>query len=199
MDVQMPELDGLDATRQICERWPEESRPHIVAMTANALPEDREACFAAGMNDYVAKPIRTEELVAALKRVRPLADGGGAAGAVAHVSLDDGALQTLRGLGGDQFLDEVIDAFLADAPELVATLRRSLDSRNCEELRRAAHTLKSNGATLGAERFSELCQTLEQQAKSGELDDAAELVERIEQEYRPLEEALSALRSESHA
>ena len=58
MDMQMPELDGLDASRLICERWPPESRPHIVAMTANALPEDREACFAAGMNDYVAKPIR---------------------------------------------------------------------------------------------------------------------------------------------
>ena len=60
MDVQMPDLDGLDATRQICERWPAESRPQIIAMTANALPEDREACFAAGMNDYVAKPIRAE-------------------------------------------------------------------------------------------------------------------------------------------
>jgi PAS domain S-box-containing protein len=198
MDVQMPELDGLDATRQICERWPEETRPHIVAMTANALPEDREACFAAGMNDYVAKPIRAEELVAALKRVRPLADGGGTDG-VAHVSLDDGALATLRGLGGDEFLGEVIDAFLADAPELVATLRRSLDERSSEELRRAAHTLKSNGATLGAEHFAELCRTLEQQARSGELDGAADLVEQIEQEYRPLEEALSALRSESPA
>jgi Response regulators consisting of a CheY-like receiver domain and a winged-helix DNA-binding domain len=77
MDVQMPELDGLDATRRICERWPEETRPQIIAMTANALPEDREACFAAGMNDYVAKPIRAEELVAALKRVKPLANGGG--------------------------------------------------------------------------------------------------------------------------
>src|SRR5207237_3182770 len=75
MDVQMPELDGLDATRQICERWPEETRPHIVAMTANALPEDREACFAAGMNDYVAKPIRAAEVVAALKSAKPLASG----------------------------------------------------------------------------------------------------------------------------
>ena len=72
MDVQMPELDGLDASRRICERWPPESRPHIIAMTANALPEDREACFAAGMNDYVAKPIRGDELAAALKRARPL-------------------------------------------------------------------------------------------------------------------------------
>ena len=200
MDVQMPHLDGLDATRQICERWPEESRPHIVAMTANALPEDREACFAAGMNDYVAKPIRAEELATALKRVKPLANGHGGSVAVGHVSLDDGALGNLRDLGGDEFLGEVIDAFLADAPALLATLRSSLDTQNSEELRRAAHTLKSNGATLGAAEFAELCRTLEQRAKEGELDGASEeLVDRIEQEYRPLEEALSALRSESPA
>jgi HPt (histidine-containing phosphotransfer) domain-containing protein len=168
-------------------------------MTANALPEDREACFAAGMNDYVAKPIRAEELVAALKRARPLSNGGGGSAEVAPVSLDDEALGNLRDLGGDEFLGEVIDAFLADAPELVAALRRSLDGANTEELRRAAHTLKSNGATLGAEQFAELCRTLEQRAKADELDGASELVERIEQEYRPLEEALSTLRSESLA
>ena len=199
MDVQMPELDGLDATRRIYERWPAESRPHIIAMTANALPEDREACFAAGMNDYVAKPIRAEELVAALKRVKPLAAAGNGLDRVGYVSLDDGALTNLRELGGDDFLGEVIDAFLADAPELIATLRRSLDGQATEELRRAAHTLKSNGATLGAEEFAELCRTLEQQAKSGELEGASQLVDRIEQEYRPLEEALTALRSEAPA
>jgi PAS domain S-box-containing protein len=199
MDVQMPELDGLDATRQICERWSEESRPHIVAMTANALPEDREACFAAGMNDYVAKPIRAEELVAALKRVRPLAGGDGGSDQVDYVSLDDGALESLRDLGGDEFLGEVISAFLADAPGLISTLRRSLEDGSAEELRRAAHTLKSNGATLGAAGFAELCRDLEHRAKAGELDGAAELVDRIEQDYAPLEEALSALRSESPA
>ncbi|HKD93274.1 MAG TPA: GAF domain-containing protein [Gaiellaceae bacterium] len=197
MDVQMPELDGLDATREICERWPDETRPHIVAMTANALPEDREACFAAGMNDYVAKPIRAEELVAALKRAKPLANGDLAA--VGYVSLDDGALGSLRDLGGDEFLAEVIDAFLGDAPELIATLRRSVDEQSPEELRRAAHTLKSNGATLGAEVFAELCRTLEHQAKAGELDGASELVDRVEQEYQALEKALSALRTESPA
>jgi PAS domain S-box-containing protein len=198
MDVQMPELDGLDATRRIVERWPAGIRPHIVAMTANALPEDREACFAAGMNDYVAKPIRAEELAAALKRVRPLrTNGDGASDTVEDISLDDDALQNLRDLGGDEFLAEVIDAFLADAPELLATLRRSLDDGSTEELRRAAHTLKSNGATLGAEGFADRCRTLEQRAKSGELDGAAELVDRIEAEYRPLEEALAALRAGS--
>jgi PAS domain S-box-containing protein len=199
MDVQMPELDGLDATRRIVERWPAESRPHIVAMTANALPEDREACFAAGMDDYVAKPIRPEELVAALKRVKPLGNGDGASARVELISLDDGALKNLRDLGGDDFLGEVIDAFLADAPQLLATLRSSLADGSADELRRAAHTLKSNGATLGAEGFAELCRTLEQRAKAGELDGAAELVERIERAYGQLDEALTALRSESPA
>ncbi|MFL5916036.1 MAG: GAF domain-containing protein [Gaiellaceae bacterium] len=196
MDVQMPELDGLDATRTICERWPVETRPHIIAMTANALPEDREACFAAGMNDYVAKPIRAEELAAALKRAKPLSlNGESGSDTFESITLDDGALQNLRQLGGDDFLGEVIDAFLADAPGLLTTLRRSLDDGSTEELRRAAHTLKSNGATLGAEGFAELCRTLEQRAKAGELDDAAELVDRIETEYQPLEEALAALRA----
>jgi CheY-like chemotaxis protein len=66
MDVQMPEMDGLEATRQIVARWPPSERPRIIAMTANAMDEDREACFAAGMDDYVPKPIRMNELVRAL-------------------------------------------------------------------------------------------------------------------------------------
>jgi len=70
MDVQMPEMDGLDASRRICSRWPAGSRPRIIAMTANAMIEDREACFAAGMDDYLAKPVRSEELADALGRVR---------------------------------------------------------------------------------------------------------------------------------
>ena len=71
MDVQMPEMDGLEATRQILARWPKrKDRPHIIAMTANAMRSDREMCLAAGMDDYVAKPIRVPELMAALKKVK---------------------------------------------------------------------------------------------------------------------------------
>jgi PAS domain S-box-containing protein len=73
MDVQMPEMDGLDASRRICAQWPAESRPRIIAMTANAMIEDREACFAAGMDDYLAKPVRPEELAEALSRARTYA------------------------------------------------------------------------------------------------------------------------------
>jgi CheY-like chemotaxis protein len=70
MDVQMPEMDGLEASRRITAQWPKDARPRIVAMTANAMAGDREMCLAAGMDDYVTKPIRVEQLVEALNRVQ---------------------------------------------------------------------------------------------------------------------------------
>jgi PAS domain S-box-containing protein len=84
MDVQMPEMDGLEATRAICQEWSHQVRPRIIAMTANAMQEDREACLAAGMDDYVSKPIRVEELVGALGKCRPLTSAAHA------LSSDDG-------------------------------------------------------------------------------------------------------------
>jgi CheY-like chemotaxis protein len=71
MDVQMPEMDGLEATKRICARWPAGERPRIVAMTANAMQGDREMCLVAGMDDYITKPIRVDRLAAALGEVRP--------------------------------------------------------------------------------------------------------------------------------
>ena len=174
MDVQMPELDGLDASRRICERWSAGVRPRIVAMTANAMAEDREACFAAGMDDYVAKPVRPEALAEALGRARPV---GGAT---------EAAIENLRELGDDEFVAELIDTFLDDAPDLLAALR----SDDPEEVRRGAHTLKSNGATFGAEDFSALCRELEARAKDGRLADAGGLAGEIEQSYQRLEERL---------
>jgi CheY-like chemotaxis protein len=192
MDVQMPELDGLDASRRICERWPAGERPRIVAMTANALPEDREACFEAGMDDYVAKPIRPDALAEALKRVKPAPRDAG-------VRVDGTALESLRAVGGDEFVAEVIDAFLADAPMLLETARRALAESDAPELRRAAHTLKSNGATLGAAEFAELCRELEQQAKEDRLADAPRLLARVEDAYRSLAETLAALQPRATA
>ena len=190
MDVQMPELDGLDASRRISERWPAEVRPRIIAMTANAMREDREACFAAGMDDYVAKPIRPHELAEALSRARPLGDSRAEA-----AGLDASAIESLRELDGEAFLAEVIDTFVGEAPALVATLRTAYEQDDREGLRRAAHTLKSNGQTFGAGRFSELCRELEERARSRELDGAGELIDRVEREYAALEQTLAALRS----
>ncbi len=197
MDVQMPELDGLDASRRICERWPAEVRPRIIAMTANALPEDREACFAAGMDDYIAKPIRPNELGEALGHARSLEGTRPESVEGAGASLDASAVESLRELGGEGFVVEVIDTFLSDAPALVATLRTTHEQGDTEELRRAAHTLKSNGQTFGAGRFSDLCRDLEKRARSEKLDGTTELLDRIEHEYAALEETLAALRSTS--
>ena len=71
MDVQMPEMDGLEATRHIRMQWPAEQAPWIIAMTAHAMEGDRERCLAAGMNDYIAKPVEVRQLDAALERARP--------------------------------------------------------------------------------------------------------------------------------
>jgi HPt (histidine-containing phosphotransfer) domain-containing protein len=168
-------------------------------MTANALPEDREACFAAGMDDYVAKPIRPDALAEALGRVRRVGRDATSPAERADTALDgaelDGAaLESLRELGGDDFLAEVIDTFLADMETLLATLRRALAEGDAAEVRRMAHTLKSNGATLGATEFAELCRALEKQAKDGRLEDAPALVARIEVESLSLEQVLGTVR-----
>jgi HPt (histidine-containing phosphotransfer) domain-containing protein len=156
--------------------------------------EDRQACFAAGMDDYVAKPIRLDDLAEALRRVRPLGDREARAKAPGN-GLDAHAIDSLRELGGDGFVVEVIDTFLSDAPALVAALRTTNEQGDREALRRAAHTLKSNGEIFGARRFSKLCRELEEHARSGELDGTAELLDRIEREYAALEQTLAALRS----
>ncbi|HEY2802558.1 MAG TPA: GAF domain-containing protein, partial [Actinomycetota bacterium] len=148
-DVQMPEMDGLEATRRIIERWSGD-RPRIVAMTAEAMAGDRERCLAAGMDDYITKPIRVDELVAAIEHTprrgsAPLrtTDGAGGNGS-GDSEIDTTVLSRLsEGTGGDAgFVQELIDQFLTDAPQLVVAARNALKSGNVDDLRRAAHTLK---------------------------------------------------------
>ena len=108
-------------------------------------------------------------------------------------AVDSAALDRLRESVGEEFLGELVGAFLDDAPAKLTTLRDAFERGDAEEARRAAHTLKSNGATFGAEGFSELCRQLEEKAKAGLLADGAELVERAEAEYARVEGALAAL------
>jgi PAS domain S-box-containing protein len=174
MDVHMPEMDGLEATRRIYQRWATR-RPRIVALTANALEGDREACLAAGMDDYISKPIREEELASALRRVAPRRPGA---------TLDISALDRLReAVGTEQALAELTRTFLSDTDRLLEELRRDLGAERPQEVRRHAHTLKSTAASFGASELSELCQSLEDLAGKGSLDAAAALLPRIEAEF----------------
>jgi signal transduction histidine kinase/DNA-binding response OmpR family regulator len=192
-DVQMPEMDGLEATREIVRRWPEGERPWIVAMTAEAMAGDRERCLEAGMNDYVTKPIRPEELAAAIRRSPSRAGRPATA-----PTTDDGPLDvaTFRSfvdtMGADDrgFVEEVIEEFLADAPGLVEAMRAGLDVGDADGVRRAAHTLKSNGSTFGARGLAALSAALEVSAKDGDLSDGERAVDGIAEELARVDEAL---------
>jgi CheY-like chemotaxis protein/anti-sigma regulatory factor (Ser/Thr protein kinase) len=212
MDVQMPEMDGLEATRSICREWPPEQRPRIIAMTANVMKEDREACLSAGMNDYLGKPIRVEELVAALNKCQPLAKAvasvlpdeptpaevvkEGAPDEAAEDILDPKALEKLREMvGGDaDFLAELIDTFLEDAPQMLAEMSQAVEDGDATVLRRAAHSLKSNSADFGAMALSSLCRELEGMGKTGTLAGTAEKVAQAKAEYERVQGALEILR-----
>jgi CheY-like chemotaxis protein/HPt (histidine-containing phosphotransfer) domain-containing protein len=215
MDVQMPTMDGLEATRRIHQRWPEGRRPHIIAATASAMQEEREACLAAGMDDYLSKPIRVEELAAALRRCRPHVapqppapageSGEGAQvpperepqgqPAVAGVLHPPALERLVETIGDDRsLLTALIDTFLSDAPRLVEAARRGFEHGQTDEVRRAAHTLKSNGASFGATSLSELSRQLEALARSGILEGADELIARIDAEYERVRIALETVR-----
>jgi GAF domain-containing protein/DNA-binding response OmpR family regulator len=197
MDVQMPEMDGVEATRRILTEHRDGERPRIVAMTAEVMQGDREGFLAAGMNDYVAKPIRPHELVAAITRT-PRRSGGSPD--VVEPSMatsspyDESVLRRLSdSMGGDDaFVAELVDQFLTDSPALLAAARGALDAGDADEVRRAAHTLKSNAATFGATELAERCRMLELAAKEGALGGGAASVESIGTELTRVHEALRA-------
>ncbi|HID64148.1 MAG TPA: response regulator, partial [Anaerolineae bacterium] len=202
MDVQMPEMDGVEATRRLREQWPEGQQPRIVAMTAHALRGDRERYLAAGMDDYISKPVQVEELVEALRKCQPLAphsDGtpsapevapqAAAAGSSAATAIDPTVLEEFRSMMGEA-APELIALFLDDALKLLVDLRETVAQGDAEGLQRAAHTLKSSGATLGAMTLSALCRELETMGRAGTLEGAAEKVAQVEAEYERVKAAL---------
>jgi signal transduction histidine kinase/CheY-like chemotaxis protein/HPt (histidine-containing phosphotransfer) domain-containing protein len=187
MDVQMPEMDGLEASRAICARWPAGRRPRIVAMTAEAMHGDREKCLAAGMDDYIVKPVTLDQLREALTRCA--APGGAAAeSAVERRVLD----QLREDLGGNAPLRDIIVSFLEATPEALVTLRDAAARADVDAIRRTAHTLKGTSAMLGARPLAEQCAELEHLGRSGHVADAVSRVTAIEASYRKVEAALSA-------
>jgi PAS domain S-box-containing protein len=231
MDVQMPELDGFEASREINRRWPADRRPRIVAMTANAMQGDRELCVAAGMDDYVSKPIRVEELVATIERSRrrvdpgerggsaveskaieapahPAATGSGAlspggappgadAGSeppLAAGVIDRSTIDRLAATMGAEFVAQLIDTFGEDARVLLKTLHQSLAAGDVDAFRRAAHSLKSNGETLGAARLAARARALETMARAESLESAADHLGPLTREYDLAARALEEVR-----
>lgn len=230
MDVQMPEMDGLEATRQICELWSSGSRPRIIAMTANAMQGDREECMASGMDDYISKPIRMNELVQALRRCEPrrhgqlIIDGAGTSQTKQKTTnqpstafgnereklppaSSDGSqksqdsdntegnstpldAETLQALKEIDALQEVIDIYLDSAPQLLQRIQEAVSTEQPEELREAAHSLKSTSAALGAFDLSEMAKKMEVMGRFGNTASASNMLADIEVEYQRVRKAL---------
>lgn len=188
MDVQMPEMDGLEATRQIRRLIPAERMPKIIAMTAHALQGDRERFMAEGMDDYLSKPIQIAELIRAIQGTKSLdLDVKGqkisSETDVNHINWETlESYYQVMGDDTDAFLVELIQTFLPNAQKLIDDMNTALDRYDQSTFHRSAHTLKSSSASLGALYLSELARLLEMDSVERLPADSAERVQLIQTE-----------------
>jgi signal transduction histidine kinase/CheY-like chemotaxis protein len=192
MDIQMPEMDGLTATRLICQEWAAPYRPRIIAMTANAMQGDRQMCLNAGMDDYIAKPVQIQALVEALSKCQALPQSE-VPQSIAPIVLDLRILQEMiqvAGMNPSEVMGELIECYIEETPKLLRLMQDALVQADADTLRRAAHTLRSSSATLGALGFAELCQALEDSAIAASFEIAAEQIKTIQSEYQRVRLAL---------
>jgi len=183
MDLQMPDMDGLEAARRIRSEIPKDDQPWIVAMTASVMLDQQQACRAAGMDDFVAKPVSLVHLSAALQRVHggaaepeeppeaPLLDSAS--------RLDLERLDNLRQLGemtGTPLVRNIVDSFLVEIPARLERLRQALAEQDAPALTFVAHTLKGSSGQVGALRITALSAELEQSGRSGDFAPVEQLL-----------------------
>ncbi len=208
MDCQMPVMDGYQATAEIRRREKKEglnNHIHIIALTANVVEGDREKCLSAGMDDYLGKPFKQDDIVGVLSRwshgsvSEVQRDESASKKEINSSAVDQRVLSALRELqmpGKPDILKRIISAYLSSSEPLIAELRKALVVNNLEVLQKSAHSLKSSSANVGAIELSGICKKLEMDCRSNSLEDGQDLVAAIESEFlqvkRALNEELSA-------
>ncbi len=200
MDVQMPEMDGFEATRAIRARETMAGgHTTIIAMTANAMKGDRERCLQAGMDDYIAKPIRAAELyriVESWGHAQPRPESS-ASTAAEETTVHETAFdrdEALRQTGGDVgVLRDVAATLLEQAPKWLEEIRRAIDDGDAGALRRSAHTLKGSAAVVAGRPTVAAALQLETMGREGDLSGAAAVLTTLESEWSRLEDALRSV------
>jgi PAS domain S-box-containing protein len=191
MDLQMPVMDGLEATRQIVSTLAPHRRPRIVAMTANALPADRQRCLDAGMDDYIAKPILPVSVQALIERWAPQRAGESAE--MLEALIDESILRDISSLdepGGPSILRNLIGDYLRDTPAVIGALKQSLAASDIEDIVRRSHKLAGTSASLGAGGVADVCYRLENHAKRGDATPLPALLEELEMRFTRTRQAL---------
>ncbi len=195
MDCQMPEMDGYRAAAMIrsADSAVRNHQIPIIAMTARAMPGDRETCIAAGMNDYIAKPVAPHELAAVIARwlaPGPSRPGPAAQDAGAGLAPESGEKQIFdrddlyERLGGfDDLVREVIQAFLDDTPGQLITLRQGLGKEDADLVRRQAHSIKGAAGNAGAPALQETAAAIDTLSRGRNLAPVAPLVDRLEHQF----------------
>ena len=193
LDVQMPEMDGLEAARQITKRWSGDRRPRLIAMTGNVLVGDREKCLAAGMDDYISKPIRIAELQEAIERWGPTKRRSSGTTTFTRKQplpnppaalLDSTVLAELREMpptDGVSMLHELINLFLDSAPKRIKQIQDSVhDPAN---LAFHAHALKSMSLNMGAQKIVQLTKHIEEMGRAGNTDQLPQIIAELQNTF----------------
>jgi CheY-like chemotaxis protein len=194
----MPEMDGYEATAEIRKREGSGRRTPIIAMTANAMQVDREKAFEAGMDDYLAKPVRREDLDAVLGRWIPRPEHEPSArnnGDPGSPAVDLSVLESRRGSqkeGEPDKLARIVALFIEDVPLRLESLRQAVERGEAQEVEETAHLLKGGSGYMGAVHMVEICTRLQELGISGELSHAPELLDALEKEFARVHPALEA-------
>ncbi len=193
MDVQMPEMDGMEATRAIRRKEKHGAHQTIVAMTAHAMKGDREECLAAGMDSYISKPIQAELLYATVEAYTP----AGIVEAAPTGAVLDWIAALARVGGSQELLRRLADLFLKECGKLMAEIRHTIASADVPRLRRAAHTLKGSADCFAATPTVEAALRLELMAREGNLARVEEAWTSLETEVNRLTPVLTAYANEA--
>ncbi|NIM49800.1 MAG: response regulator [Gemmatimonadales bacterium] len=195
MDVQMPGMDGVEATREI-RRDPKSVHLPIVALTAHAIAPERERCHAAGMSGYVVKPFKPHELFAVVEGWALATEVGDAPVMEAAESAPPVALEELRGMmreaGAEEAVDRMLEVFVVDAPERMAALEVAVASGDAERIREAAHAYKSAAGTMAAYHLAALLEEVERAGRAGDSAGASQLLGRVRQAHDAVLDYLEA-------
>ena len=175
MDVQMPDMDGLEATRRIRVEYTGARRPWIIAMTANAMDSDRKNCFDSGMDGYLSKPVRIEALEAELVR------SSENIGQVVDFSVLS-RFGEMTG-SGSEAVRELVEIFSEETPQALQQIRDDIERRHVQGISILAMQLGRACQNFGAERMQMLCSSLQTAGKNSEFTLAAEFVDRLEAEF----------------